>query len=74
MYGGWCTMAWIKGQKYFLDAAEARRSSKGFMCCPCRICRNNKEFSRINTLHIHLIERVSWITILFGPRMVHLEF
>jgi hypothetical protein len=57
MYSGQCTMAWINGLKSFLDAAEAHRFSKGFMCCPCRICKNNKEFSRINTLHVHLIER-----------------
>jgi hypothetical protein len=50
-------MVWINGLKSFLDAAEAHRSSKGFMCCPCRICRNNKEFSRRNTLHLHFIKR-----------------
>jgi capsule polysaccharide export protein KpsC/LpsZ len=57
MYGDWCTMAWINGLSSFLDAAEADRSSKGFMWCPCRTCRNNKEFSRRSTLHVHLIER-----------------
>jgi Transposase family tnp2/Domain of unknown function (DUF4218)/Transposase-associated domain/Domain of unknown function (DUF4216) len=56
MYGGRCTMAWINGLNTFLDAAEAHRSSKGFMCCPCRICRNNKEFSRRKTLQAHLYE------------------
>ena len=56
MYGDRCTMAWINGLKSFLDAAEAHRSSKGFMCWLCRICRNNKEFSRRSTPHIHLIE------------------
>ena len=30
-------MAWINSLKYFLDAAEAHKSSKGFMCCPCRL-------------------------------------
>jgi hypothetical protein len=50
-------MEWINGLNYFLDVAEAHRSSKGFMCCPCHICRNNKEFSRRSTLHVHLIER-----------------
>ena len=38
MYGDRCTMAWINGLKSFLDAAEAHKSSKGFMCCPCRVC------------------------------------
>jgi hypothetical protein len=50
-------MVWINGLMSFLDAAEAHRSSKGFMCYPCRICRNNKGFSRKSTLYAHLIER-----------------
>jgi hypothetical protein len=50
-------MAWINGLKSFLDAAEAHWSWKGFMCCPYHICRNNKKFSKRNTLHVHLIER-----------------
>jgi hypothetical protein len=50
-------MAWINGLTFFLDASEAHRSSKGFMCCPCRICRNNKKFSKRSNLHVHLIER-----------------
>ncbi|RLN30471.1 putative Tam1 transposon protein TNP2 [Panicum miliaceum] len=50
-------MAWINGLNYFLDAAEAHRSSKGFMCCSCRFCRNNKDFFERNTLHTHLYER-----------------
>jgi hypothetical protein len=57
MYGDRCTMAWIIGLKSFLDVAEAHRSSKGSMCCPCCICKNNKEFSRRSTLHVHLIKR-----------------
>ena len=57
MYGHHCTMAWINGLKTFLDVAEAHKSSKGFMFCPCRICRNQKEFSRRHTLHVHLFEK-----------------
>ena len=37
MYGDRCTMAWNNSLKSFLDAAEAHKSSKGFMCCPCRL-------------------------------------
>ena len=37
MYGDRCTMAWNNSLKYFHDAAEAHKSSKGFMCCPCRL-------------------------------------
>ena len=57
MYGDRSTKAWINGRKSFLDAAEAHKSSKGFMWCPCRLCRNKKEFSNKNTLHIHIYEK-----------------
>jgi hypothetical protein len=43
MYDNRCTIKWINGLTSFLDAAEASR--------------NNKEFSRRSTLHVHLIER-----------------
>ena len=57
MYGQRCTMAWINSLKTFLDAAETHKLSKGFMLCPCRICRNQKEFSKRHTLHVHLFEK-----------------
>ena len=57
MYGDRCTMAWINGLKSFLDAAEAHKSSKGFMCCPCRVCQNKKEYSKRSTLHAHIYEK-----------------
>jgi hypothetical protein len=63
-------MVWINGLKSFLDAAEAHRSSKGFMCC-AEITRNSLE----ETLYTFtLLRGVSWITILFGPSTVNLEF
>ena len=57
MYGGRSTAAWINGLQAFLNTAEANRSPKGFMCCPCNICRNVKQYSKRETLHVHLIER-----------------
>ena len=57
MYGDRCTMAWINGLKSFLDAAEAHKSSKGFMCCPCRLCQNKKKYSKRSTLHAHIYEK-----------------
>ena len=74
MYDDRCTMVWISGRKSFLDAAEAHKSSKGFIWCPCRICKNNKEFYRRSNIHINLLKRVWWITILFGPSTINLEF
>ena len=57
MYGDWCTMAWINGQKSFLDAAEAHKSAKDFMRYPCRLYQNKKEYSKRNTLHAHIYEK-----------------
>ena len=57
MYGDLCTMVWINGLNSFHDTAEAHKSSKGFIYCPCRICENKKEFSKRNTLHVHLYEK-----------------
>ena len=55
MYGERSTSAWITGLNTFLDAAEANQSAKGFMCCPCRDCKNQKEYSKRRTLHAHLV-------------------
>ena len=57
MYSDRCTMAWINGLKSFLAAAEANKSSKGFMCCPCRLCQNKKEYSKRSTLHAHIYKK-----------------
>ena len=57
MYGDWFTMVWINGLKSFLDAAEAHKSLKSFMCCPCRLCQNKKEYSNRHTLHVHIYEK-----------------
>lgn len=45
------SMAWINGPMTFLDTAESNMSAKGFMCCPCRICQNDKEYSKRNTMY-----------------------
>ena len=57
MYGDRCTMAWINGLNFFLNAAEAHKSSKGFMCCPCRFCQNKKKYSKRSTLHALIYEK-----------------
>jgi hypothetical protein len=54
MYGERSTSAWINGLQTFLNAAEANTSAKGFMCCPCKYCKNEKEFSKRRTLHSHI--------------------
>jgi hypothetical protein len=43
----------IDGPHHFLDMAEANKRN-GFMCCPCRYCRNKKDHSSSRTLHSHI--------------------
>jgi len=57
MYGDRYTMVWINDLKPFLDAVEAHKSLKDFMCCLCRLCRNKMEFSKRNTRHVHIYEK-----------------
>nr|CAE05049.2 OSJNBa0049H08.10 [Oryza sativa Japonica Group] len=45
----------IDGVHYFLRVAEANRH-KGFICCPCNKCKNQKEYSASRTIHFHLFE------------------
>jgi hypothetical protein len=35
---------------------NANKNPKGFMCCPCSLCRNNIDYSDWGTLHLHLIK------------------
>jgi hypothetical protein len=43
----------IKGVHSFLNVAEATKRN-GFMCCPCGVCRNEKDYPSTKTLYIHL--------------------
>jgi hypothetical protein len=47
---------YIAGMQAFLEVAKANKNPKGFMCCPCFVCRNNKDYSDWGTLHLHLIK------------------
>jgi hypothetical protein len=40
----------------FLEVAKANKNPKGFMCCPCSFCGNDKDCSDWGTLHLHLIK------------------
>jgi len=57
MYGGRATSAWINGLESFLNAAEANRSPKGLMFCPCSVCQNMKEYKKRDTLWSHIYDR-----------------
>ncbi|XP_066335752.1 uncharacterized protein [Miscanthus floridulus] len=45
----------IEGLHYFLGVAEANKRD-GFMCCPCALCKNLKEYSSSMSLHSHLLK------------------
>jgi hypothetical protein len=45
----------IDGVHYFLSVAEANKWD-GFMCCPCILCKNLKEYASSRSLHSHLFK------------------
>jgi hypothetical protein len=47
---------YIVGMQAFLEVAKANKNPKGFMCCPCSLYRNDKDYSDGGTLHLHLIK------------------
>ena len=55
MYADRRSREYMQGVQSFLKVAEANKR-EGFMLCPCRNCRNEKDYPRSRDLHIHLIE------------------
>nr|AAU44319.1 putative polyprotein [Oryza sativa Japonica Group] len=55
MYADQRSKEFIDGVHYFLRVAEANRQ-RGFICCPCNKCKNQKEYSASRTIHFHLFE------------------
>nr|ABA98446.1 transposon protein, putative, CACTA, En/Spm sub-class [Oryza sativa Japonica Group] len=55
MYADRRSKEFIDGVHYFLRVAEANRQ-RGFICCPCNKCKNQKEYSASRTIHFHLFE------------------
>ncbi|XP_066166206.1 uncharacterized protein [Oryza sativa Japonica Group] len=55
MYADRRSKEFIDGVHYFLRVAEANRQ-RGFICCPCNNCKNQKEYSASRTIHFHLFE------------------
>ena len=43
----------IEGVREFRRVAEQNKRD-GFMCCPCAVCKNLKEFSNSREIHLHL--------------------
>ena len=46
---------YMEGVQSFLKVAEDNKGPNGFMCCPCRKCRNEKDYSDTDRIHLHLI-------------------
>ena len=57
MYSDRRELEFITGMHNFLHVAEANRRSNGFICCPCRACKNTIDYSTSKTLHVHLLEK-----------------
>nr|ABA98578.1 transposon protein, putative, CACTA, En/Spm sub-class [Oryza sativa Japonica Group] len=55
MYADRRSKEFIDGVHYFLRVAKANRQ-RGFICCPCNKCKNQKEYSASRTIHFHLFE------------------
>ena len=55
MYADKRSKEFIECVRKFLIVAEANRRNN-FMCCPCRECRNEKDYSDKKTLHGHLFQ------------------
>jgi hypothetical protein len=53
MYADQHSGDFIKVVHSFLNVAEANKQN-GFMCCPCGVCQNEKDYPSSKTLHIHL--------------------
>lgn len=56
----------IDGVHYFLRVADANKH-KGFICCPCDKCKNQKEYSTLKTIISACLSRGSCLAIIGGP-------
>ena len=54
MYGDRRTGEFITGLGSFIAVAETNKQN-GFMCCPCVVCQNKKDYSSSRILHTHLL-------------------
>src|SRR5664279_5348476 len=55
IYGDRRSPEFINGLHKFLRVAEANKRN-GFICCPCSVCKNTKDYSSSKTLHFHLLQ------------------
>ena len=55
MYDDRLSPGFLNGLHDFIRVAEANKRN-GFMCCPCRDCKNDKNYSTSKTLQYHLLK------------------
>ena len=60
------SMEFIDGVHEFIKVAENHKYGD-FGCCPCKNCKNEKDYSSSRTIHSHLSIVVSCRTTMFGP-------
>ena len=52
-----CSDTFNKGLHQFLKVAEREKPPSEFICCPCKDCKNQKEYSKSSTIHYHLLRK-----------------
>ena len=62
----------IDGVHEFIEAAEKYKYG-GFVRCPCKFCKNEKDYSSSRTIHSHLFNSGFCRTTMFGPSMAKEE-
>ena len=56
MYSDRRGLDFINGMHSFLRVANDNKPSSGYILCPCRVCKNKRDYSTSRTIHVHLIE------------------
>ena len=56
MYDDRCSPQFVEGVHTFLLVAEANKRADGFMPCPCAGSKNDHNYSKSRTIHVHLFE------------------
>ena len=54
MYGNPVSDEFVDGLRDFLLVADANKRN-GLVICPCNLCKNKKDYSSKETLHLHLL-------------------
>src|SRR3954468_1465833 len=54
MYGSQMTPEFISGLSNFMEVAKENKQ-EGFMSCQCKECMNQKQYSSLKIIHLHLL-------------------